>query len=336
MSTTRDEKKDDPPDGGPTAISDKLSTVSNILTLIARPLVNFITIALPHIISFTTIAYQWYSKLPIEQTKILIGTIFCFFGGVYPALFAAIEAAKHGGWEDLKAAVIDLAQEALVIVEQSKKDDDLDEDGDGVKDVNQIGNKEYIMRKINLVIVKINPAKVDKALGTIYKVWLSVVAVLTVKFAGTIALAISISEFIKKPLNRFIAPIIQAATPDEYDKWVPILFGWFTKAIAISIAWYIQAVISAVTSSLIGALMITRAVLTISRRKYDAIGKVIPEDLSETQIDEMFSYVLAALGVYIQFKMNFDVPFPLNIPLFPFEFAEYYIRWSVTVVTPSA
>lgn len=249
---------------------------------------------------------------------------------MYPALFAAIEAAKHGGWEDLKTAVKDLVDEALVIVEESKKDDDLDEDNDGVKDVNQISNKEYLMRKMNLVLVKINPAKVDRALGTIYKVWLSVIAVLAVKFAGTIALAISISEFIKRPLNRYVAPIVQAATPDEYDKWIPILFGWFTKAIAISIAWYIQAVISAVTSSLIGALMISRSVLTLSRQSA-AAGKVIPEDLAETQIDEVLAYVLAAFGVYVQFQMNFTVPFPLNIPLFPFELGEYYIRWSVTV-----
>jgi len=227
---------------------------------------------------------------------------------------------------------MDIAEEAVIIIEESKKDDDKDDDKDGIKDVNQITSKEYIMRKSTLVITKMNPAKVDKAMGTIYKVWLSVIAVLTVKFARTIALALSISEYIKVPLNRYIAPIVQAATPDEYDKWIPILFGWFVKGIAISIAWYIQAVISAITSALVGALMISRAILTISRNKQSALKKVIPEDLADTQIDEWMSYGLAALGVYVQFKMNFDIKFPLNIPLFPFEFAEYYIRWSVTVV----
>lgn len=314
------------------ATSDKLSAAANLFTEAAKPAFNIITKALPHIITFTTVIYRWYSKLPKEQTKILIGTIFCFFGGVYPALFAALEAAKHGGWKDLKQSIMDIAEEALIIIEESKKDDDKDDDKDGIKDVNQITSKEYIMRKSNLVITKMNPAKVDKAMGTIYKVWLSVIAVLTVKFARTIALALSISEYIKVPLNRYIAPIVQAATPDEYDKWIPILFGWFVKGIAISIAWYIQAVISAITSALVGALMISRAILTISRNKQSALKKVIPEDLADTQIDEWMSYGLAALGVYVQFKMNFDIKFPLNIPLFPFEFAEYYIRWSVTVV----
>lgn len=329
--STKDETKDEAPVKTPLSTKDKLNDSAQILAQVARPVFKAFTHALPHIVSFTAIAYEWYSKLPVEHTKILIGSVFCFFGGVYPTLFAAFEAAKHGGLEDLKSAVKDLTDEALVVVEESKKDDDLDEDNDGIKDVNQISNKEYMMRKINLVIVKINPEKVDRALGTIYKVWLSVVAVLAVEFATTIALAISISEFIKKPLNRYVAPIVQIATPDEYDKWIPVIFGWFTKAIAISIAWYIQAVISAVTSALIGALMISRAVLTLWRR-HEMGEKFIPEDLAETQMDEMFAYVLAAFGVYFQIKMNFNVPFPLNIPLFPFECAEYYIRWSITKV----
>jgi len=166
-------------------------------------------------------------------------------------------------------------------------------------------------------------------------VWLSVIAVLTVKFAATIALAISISEFIKKPLNRYVAPIVQAATPDDYDKWVPIIFGWFTKALAISIAWYIQAVISAVTSSLIGALMISQALISILQQKSIITEKMLPENLDTTQVDEIVSYVIAALGVFVQFQMNFGVPFPLNFLLFPFGLAEYYIRWSITSVPTS-
>lgn len=59
-----------------------------------------------------------------------------------------------------------------------------------------------------------------------YKVWLSVVAVLSLKFAQTVSLSVSISNFLKKPANRFITPIVQVAVPDEYDKWVPVIMGW--------------------------------------------------------------------------------------------------------------
>jgi len=329
---TEEKKKETPVS---TSINSNIEAAGKLLNVIGRPLIQAITYALPIITHYTIIAHKWYSTLPVEQINILIGTIFCFFGGVYPALFAAIEAAKHGGWEDLKQAIFDLSEEAMTIIEESKKDDELDEDGDGVKDVNQITSKEYITRKGNLVIVKMNPEKVDKALGTIYKVWLSVIAVLTVKFAVTIALAISISEFIKKPLNRYIAPIVQAATPDDYDKWIPVIFGWFTKALAMSIAWYMQTFISAVASALIGSLMISQALITILQQKSIITEEMLPKDLDSTQVDEVASYGIAALGVFVQVQMNFGVSFPLNLLLFPFEFAEYYIRWSITSVPTS-
>jgi hypothetical protein len=46
--------------------------------------------------------------------------------------------------------------------------------------------------------------------------------------------------------------------------------------------------------------------------------------------DEVLSYGLAALGFYFQFSLNFDVPFPFNLLLWPLEFVEYYLRWSIT------
>ena len=44
-----------------------------------------------------------------------------------------------------------------------------------------------------------NPEKVDKAVGAIYKVWLAVAAVLSIQFARTIAMALAIADFLKKP-----------------------------------------------------------------------------------------------------------------------------------------
>jgi hypothetical protein len=68
--------------------------------------------------------------------------------------------------------------------------------------------------------------QVDKAIAAIYKVWLSVIAVLTIQFARTINLALTISDFIRKPVDRFIAPIITLVIPKEYKRWVPVILGW--------------------------------------------------------------------------------------------------------------
>ena len=48
-------------------------------------------------------------------------------------------------------------------------------------------------------------------------VWMSVLAVLTIQFARTIALALTISDFFKNFADRFLLPIVRAATPQEYQ-----------------------------------------------------------------------------------------------------------------------
>jgi hypothetical protein len=163
-----------------------------------------------------------------------------------------------------------------------------------------------------------------------YRVWLSVAAVLTLKFARTIALSLSISDFLKQPIDRYVAPTISMATPDKYKRWVPVLLGWVVKSIAMSIAWYIQSVISAFTSALAGGLMMARATLAALVHRKITLGGLIPANDADTMFDEILSYGLAALGFYFQFSLNFDVPFPFNLLLWPLEFVEYYIRWSIT------
>lgn len=76
------------------------------------------------------------------------------------------------------------------------------------------------------MIYHIDIEKVDKALSSIYRVWLSVVAVLSLKFAKTISLSMSISDFLKKPIDHYISPLVKKTVPHEYGKWVPVAMGW--------------------------------------------------------------------------------------------------------------
>ena len=57
---------------------------------------------------------------------------------------------------------------------------------------------------MNAAIPKMNPNKVDKAIQSIYTVWLSVMAVLCIQFARTIQMAKSISEFVAQPVQRYV------------------------------------------------------------------------------------------------------------------------------------
>lgn len=100
-----------------------------------------------------------------------------------------------------------------------------------------------------------------------------------------------------------------------------------TKSIAISIAWYLQTVISAFSSALAGGLMMARALYDFGVER-----KWFSGSHEDTPVDEIASYIFAALGFYFQFSIRFDVPFPFNLLLWPLELAEWKIRWTITKV----
>jgi hypothetical protein len=204
----------------------KLSEAAEKLQKYAKPLVDKLTVLIPILIKYGKKLHALYSKLPQHEISFLVGAGFCFFGGLYPVCFAAAMAAEYGGRQTIFKAVGELTDEAIKIIDESKKDDDKDDDKDGIKDVDEIASTEYVQRKTLLVLRKMNPEKVDTAISSIYTVWLSVAAVLSIQFARTISFALAIAEFLNKPINRLLAPTIQAAVPDEYDRWVPVIMGW--------------------------------------------------------------------------------------------------------------
>jgi hypothetical protein len=123
---------------------------------------------------------------------------------------------------------------------------------------------------------------------------------------------------------------LKKLTPDDYDKWVPVILSWITKSIAMSIAWYIQSVVTGVTSALKGGLMMANAAyFMLVRHKINLFG-LTPADSTKSVVDEVLSYIFAALGFYVQFRSGFTLPGPLKLLLWPLQVAEYYIRWTIT------
>jgi hypothetical protein len=221
-------------------LKEHLTFAAKTLQTVAKPIMNGLTIVVPILITHTRTMYRNFQKLPQNCLRFVYGFVFCFFGGVFPTLFAAVQAAEYGGLATLVQAFADISDEALVIINESKKDDDADDNKDGKNDVSELSGSEYLTRKTKLVLRKMNPQKVDNAMSSIYHAWLSVAAVLSIEFARTISMALAIADFLKKPLDRFVTPTLQMVIPDEYDKWVPVVMSWIAKSVAMSIAWYIQ------------------------------------------------------------------------------------------------
>ncbi len=110
-------------------LEDQLGKAAEMAKVAVKPVLDFLTMALPYVITYSKKAHAIYLKLPHDYIELLTGIVFCFMGGFYPALFAAIEAARFGGLETVKNSLADLADEALKIIEASKKDDKEDKDG---------------------------------------------------------------------------------------------------------------------------------------------------------------------------------------------------------------
>ena len=80
------------------------------------------------------------------------------------------KAAEYSGLATVRKALAALSEEVLVIIEENKKDNETDADGDGTSDVDQISSQEFVRRKVDLVLRKINPQKVNDAISSLYKV----------------------------------------------------------------------------------------------------------------------------------------------------------------------
>ena len=140
---------------------DDLTAAAKMVQGAIKPIVAVLTMAVPHIVKAGQAAVAAWEKLPKNVVRFITGFVFCFFGGVYPVVFAAIQAAEYGGRKKVAEAIGVLANEAVKIIEASKKDDQVDADNDGVKDVKEISDKEFMIRKFKLVMTKMDPEKVS-------------------------------------------------------------------------------------------------------------------------------------------------------------------------------
>lgn len=128
-----------------------------------------------------------------------------------------------------------------------------------------------------------------------------------------------------KLTDRYAVPHIEGVLPDDYKKWAKPAVDAIVRSLAISSAWFLQRVISAVHSAMRGGLMLSRNIL-----EYLSKMEIIHIKHDETMLDEAIGYAVAAMGLYFQLSWGFSIPFPLNILLFPFSCLEYFLIYFVT------
>jgi hypothetical protein len=71
-------------------------------------------------------------------------------------------------------------------------------------------------------------------------------------------MALSIASYLNIPAKKFVEPAMKLVVPEDYHKWIPVTVGWACKSLGMSVAWFIQRVVSAFTSAIRGGLMCVR------------------------------------------------------------------------------
>lgn len=293
-----------------------------IIEAIVTAVTTTVKTCLPPVVAATRTVAAFYRTLPKDAIVAQIGLVYCFCGGCYPALFAAVQAAQVCGLQRMIGALGDLTDEAVNAV-----------DAASTRIKKQTQSTREMFSEMTLVVMKsVDPAKINNACGALYTTWLGVSTVLEKEFAKTINYAVTLANYVDPVARKILGPPIYLCVPDDYHRWVPICLGWLSKAVAMRVAWRLQRVLTASTSAVLGGLMFSRAIVRmLHKRGVHMVGVSANEET--TLLDEALGLTVAAAGIYVQLgdgKFNPQVKFPFTLMTWPFEIAENWIQWQIT------
>merc|ERR1719199_634138 len=103
--------------------------------------------------------------------------------------------------------------------------------------------KALVAHKTLVALKSVDPERVNTAMVSLCKVWMGILAILKVKFARTVALGHAIGTKTYSIAVKY-EPLIVKSVGDDYAKWVPLVVQYACKSIAISLAWWVQRVLS--------------------------------------------------------------------------------------------
>jgi hypothetical protein len=130
-------------------------------------------------------AMELWKKIEPYRPQLLapafMGFIMCFFGGSFLTLIAAVEAFNMCGYESTMACINMLLEDFQLVMKENKKDDQKDDDGDGVADVLQVSNSQLLARKTLLFFKVVDPNRITMALSGITAGGMAVVAALKLR-----------------------------------------------------------------------------------------------------------------------------------------------------------
>lgn len=276
---------------------------------------------------------SYYDKIAPYNPELLFpsvcGLILCFFGGCFASLIATVEAVHNFGYTGIKNSVLAIAKDIRTAWDAHKKDNEKDDNNDGIPDVEQINNIQLLNRKIVLMLKVIDPSRLFETFGYLNTAFLAILATLRVKFARSFTLAQGITNAVLPTFDAVLLPAMESLIPEEFRKWVKPVSHFIFNCFVISFAVTLQRIIDSIYSAIRGGLMFSRNIM-----EYLTIKDIYKIDHKETIIDEIIGYALAFIGFYFQLRIGFQIPFIFRFLFFPLTFLENLIIVLVGTVPP--
>jgi len=207
----------------------------------------------------------------------------------------------------------------------NEADDKVDDDGDGIPDVQQITKDQLAQRKLRLALNAMDPFVVQSALGNLWTATLSACASVKLQFARTIALGVSIGNYLNRPVMRYFVPLVVAFTDKTYHKWYPAISSYVCRIIGASIAFQIQRILSTVSTAVRGGHMMIDGFADFCETR----GLTY---LSEGYLDDILAWGLVVVGIYSQLFLFTYLPFIIKLLFFPAFVTEWLLTTLVTTV----
>eukprot|EP00615_Pteridomonas_danica_P010677 CAMPEP_0114340218 /NCGR_PEP_ID=MMETSP0101-20121206/8236_1 /TAXON_ID=38822 ORGANISM="Pteridomonas danica, Strain PT" /NCGR_SAMPLE_ID=MMETSP0101 /ASSEMBLY_ACC=CAM_ASM_000211 /LENGTH=351 /DNA_ID=CAMNT_0001473419 /DNA_START=61 /DNA_END=1116 /DNA_ORIENTATION=- len=269
----------------------------------------------------------WVLAQPYHPQDIfpaLIGLAMVFFGGDFPVLIAAVTAFKETGvQQSMQRSFMEIYNEFNDVLAQSAKDDTVDDDGDGIPDVEQIPAAQVLQRKMMLAVKTVNPDKLADAITSVSAGALTIIASLKLTFARALSLGASLGATINKPVKRNLTPILEASIDKQYHRWIEPGINYTCKMLAMSFAFWLQRIISAIHSAIKGGQM-----FTTNTCRYLNKYKMIDFDPDQSNLDEQVGYAIGIIGIYYQ--MFYGTPIILSLVLMPLTLCEWALKFALS------
>lgn len=101
----------------------------------------------------------------------------------------------------------------------SKEDDLVDDDNDGVADVDQMAAAELAQHKLEVAMKTVSePERLQNAFGNLFVAYLAVLATLRLEFARTTAFALGIVEMVRVTAIRALLPMVRRQPSSRSDQ----------------------------------------------------------------------------------------------------------------------